>query len=169
MLLTVISILHIVICGFLICIVLLQQGKGADMGAAFGGGSNTLFGASGADNLLSRVTTVTAFLFMCTSVFLASSAKPSVGRAGNIFQNIPDETTPAPAPIDLPSAPASGTAEGAAAPAAAPVTAPAAPVAPSTANVDAIPAPVTNTAPAAAPAPAAPAPAENVPPPAAAQ
>jgi len=155
-LLTIISIVHIVICAFLICIVLLQQGKGADMGAAFGGGSNTLFGASGADNLLSRVTTITAFLFMCTCVYLASSAKPSVGRAGNIFSNIPDETTAAPAPKDLPAAPAENTApkaEGASAP-----------VAPSTSNVDALPAqpPAAPVAPAQAPA----APAENVPPPA---
>ncbi|MFN8389378.1 MAG: preprotein translocase subunit SecG [Bdellovibrionota bacterium] len=100
MLLTLVTIVHVAVCAMLILIVLLQQGKGADMGATFGGGSNTLFGASGADNLLSRVTTVTAFIFMCTSVFLAQSGRPGIVNSGNLFQNMPETTPPPAAPLD---------------------------------------------------------------------
>jgi preprotein translocase subunit SecG len=89
----------------LILIVLLQQGKGADMGATFGGGGNTLFGASGADNLLTRVTTITAFFFMCTSVYLAHSAQPGVAVSGNLFKDIPAKSA-APLPVtEVPAAP----------------------------------------------------------------
>jgi preprotein translocase subunit SecG len=63
--------IHLVLCVFLVILVLLQQGKGADAGAALGGGgSNTLFGATGATNLMVRITTGTAVLFMITSIFL---------------------------------------------------------------------------------------------------
>ncbi len=89
MLITIVTIIHLSICALLIMIVLLQQGKGADMGATFGGGSNTLFGASGADDLLSKVTTYLAFLFMITSVFLAANLKNGKVNQGTIFQNIP--------------------------------------------------------------------------------
>jgi preprotein translocase subunit SecG len=65
-------ILHIVVCIALILIVLLQTGKGADMGAAFGGGtSQTLFGSTGATTFLSKLTTGAAIIFMVTSLFLA--------------------------------------------------------------------------------------------------
>jgi preprotein translocase subunit SecG len=61
-----------VVCIALILIVLLQTGKGADMGAAFGGGgSNTLFGATGASTFLGKLTTVAAVVFMLTSLTLA--------------------------------------------------------------------------------------------------
>jgi preprotein translocase subunit SecG len=67
-----IVVLHVAVCIALIMIVLLQTGKGADMGAAFGGGgSNTLFGASGASTFLGKMTTVAAIVFMLTSVTLA--------------------------------------------------------------------------------------------------
>lgn len=66
-------VVHVFVCILLIAIVLLQQGKGASIGAAFGGGGNTVFGASGADNLLTRLTTVSAVIFMVTSVALAIS------------------------------------------------------------------------------------------------
>ena len=66
-----ITIVHILSCFFLIGVVLLQTGKGADAGAAFGGGSSqTVFGSSGAGNLLTRLTTGTAILFMVTSLGL---------------------------------------------------------------------------------------------------
>lgn len=84
-----VTIIHICVSCFLILLVLLQQGKGADVGATFGGGSNTIFGASGADNLLSRVTTWSALIFMCTSVFLASSIKHRTTNQGEIMQNLP--------------------------------------------------------------------------------
>ncbi len=65
-------IVHVAVCVALIMIVLLQTGKGADMGAAFGGGgSQTLFGSTGASTFLSKATTVAAIVFMLTSLALA--------------------------------------------------------------------------------------------------
>ncbi|MBF0224855.1 MAG: preprotein translocase subunit SecG [Desulfobacterales bacterium] len=63
--------LHVIGCLFLIIVVLLQSGKGSDMGAAFGGGSNqTLFGSSGGGTFLGKLTTIVAALFMLTSIGL---------------------------------------------------------------------------------------------------
>ena len=68
----VLIIIHVAVCIALIMIVLLQTGKGADMGAAFGGGSSqTLFGSTGASTFLSKLTTVAAVIFMVTSLGLA--------------------------------------------------------------------------------------------------
>ena len=65
-------IIHVVVCVALIMIVLLQTGKGADIGAAFGGGSsNTLFGTSGASTFLSKATTIAAIVFMLTLLSLS--------------------------------------------------------------------------------------------------
>ncbi len=65
-------IIHILVSVALILIVLLQTGKGADIGAAFGGGSSqTLFGSGGASSFLSKLTTVAAVIFMLTSLVLA--------------------------------------------------------------------------------------------------
>jgi preprotein translocase subunit SecG len=67
-----IIVIHVIVCIALIMIVLLQTGKGADMGAAFGGGSSqTLFGSTGASTFLSKATTVAAIVFMLTSLTLA--------------------------------------------------------------------------------------------------
>jgi preprotein translocase subunit SecG len=64
-------ILHIVVCLFLIGVVLLQQSKGADLAGAFGGqGSQTAFGPRGAANLLTKLTTYSAIIFMLTSIGL---------------------------------------------------------------------------------------------------
>ncbi len=72
---TAITVVHVLTCFILVVIVLLQTGKGADMGAVFGGGSSaTLFGSSGAGNLLTKVTTGAAFMFMVTSLVLAYSS-----------------------------------------------------------------------------------------------
>jgi preprotein translocase subunit SecG len=68
---TLLLILHVAVCFFLICIVLLQSGKGAAMGAAFGGSSQTLFGSRGAATFLNKLTTAAAVLFMVTSLLLA--------------------------------------------------------------------------------------------------
>jgi len=74
---------HVVVCVTLVILILLQQGKGADVGAVFGGGSNTVFGASGAGNVLSRTTSALAALFFATSLYLAYT---STQRAsGSIF------------------------------------------------------------------------------------
>ena len=68
---TLLIIVHVVVCLFLIGIVLLQHGKGADIGATFGGSSQSLFGTEGPVPLLNKVTTFSAVVFMVTSVALA--------------------------------------------------------------------------------------------------
>ncbi len=67
---TIITFIHIMVCLFLVGIVLLQHGKGADIGATFGGG-NTVFGSEGPVPLLNKVTTAVAIVFMVTSITLA--------------------------------------------------------------------------------------------------
>ncbi|MHB8788511.1 MAG: preprotein translocase subunit SecG [Desulfobulbaceae bacterium] len=77
---TLLIIIHIIVCLFLIAIVLLQHGKGADMGASFGGSSQTLFGTEGPVPLLNKITTLAAIVFMGTSISLAYiSAHQSTG------------------------------------------------------------------------------------------
>lgn len=68
---TLIVVIHILVCFALILIVLLQTGKGASMGAAFGGSSQTIFGSTGATTFLTKITTVAAAVFMVTSLLLA--------------------------------------------------------------------------------------------------
>ena len=63
--------IHIIACVFLILIVLLQTGKGAEIGAAFGGSSQTLFGPRGAGTILSKLTVIAAVVFMITSISLS--------------------------------------------------------------------------------------------------
>src|SRR5512139_699296 len=77
-LMIVITILHVLVCFALIVIVLLQAGKGAEMGAAFGGASQTLFGSAGAMGFLSKLTTVAAVVFMITSLLLAFTSTRQV-------------------------------------------------------------------------------------------
>lgn len=67
---TFLIIIHIVASLFLIAIVLLQSGKGAEIGAAFGGSSQTIFGSRGAATFLNKLTTVAAIIFMLTSLTL---------------------------------------------------------------------------------------------------
>ncbi len=94
--------LHYFICAFLIIIILLQAGKGADIGAAFGGASQTVFGGRGPATFLSKLTTIVAILFLVVSVTLAKmSAKTSTK---SILDKAPATTTeelvspPPPAP-----------------------------------------------------------------------
>jgi len=68
---TLLLIIHIIVCLMLIAIVLLQSGKGAEIGAAFGGSSQTIFGSRGAATFLSKLTTIAAIVFMITSLTLA--------------------------------------------------------------------------------------------------
>ncbi len=70
MLINLLLMVHIIIAVVIIALVLLQQGKGADAGAAFGGGSQTVFGARGSANFLSRTTAVLVTLFFVTSMSL---------------------------------------------------------------------------------------------------
>jgi len=78
-------ILHIFVCLFLIAVVLLQSGKGAEIGAAFGGSSQTLFGSRGAASFLSKMTTVAAVVFMITSLVLAIVT----AKGGSIVRKVP--------------------------------------------------------------------------------
>lgn len=69
---TLVLVLHFMVCFVLIAVVLLQRGKGADLGASLGGGgANTVFGSRGAGNFLTKLTTGSAVLFMLTSLSLA--------------------------------------------------------------------------------------------------
>ena len=76
---TLVKILHVIVCIFLMLTVLLQAGKGGGMGAAFGGGTSmgTVFGGSGAGNFLRRLTVGAAVIFMLTSMTLAWMSTPS--------------------------------------------------------------------------------------------
>ena len=92
---TILIIVHVIVCVALIMIVLLQTGKGADMGAAFGGGgSQTLFGSTGASTFLSKATTGAAIIFMLTSLALAYIS--SHRTADSIIKSTP-------APIEQPA------------------------------------------------------------------
>jgi preprotein translocase subunit SecG len=88
----IIMVLHVLVCFALIMIVLLQAGKGAEMGAAFGGASQTIFGSSGAMGFLSKLTTVVAVLFMLTSLLLTFS---STKRASSVIKERPAQSAPA--------------------------------------------------------------------------
>jgi len=69
---TFLVVLHVMACAVLVLVVLLQRGKGSDVGAALGGGgSNTVFGSRGAGNFLTKLTTASAIIFMSTSLSLA--------------------------------------------------------------------------------------------------
>ena len=74
---------HIILAVILVGLVLLQQGKGADVGAVMGGGANTLFGVGGASSLLVRTTTLIAICFMLTSVLLVRFAATGGSISGN--------------------------------------------------------------------------------------
>ena len=84
--------LHVIVCIALIMIVLLQTGKGADMGAAFGGGSSqTLFGTTGASTFLSKATTMAAIVFMLTSLALAYISSHQSGSSIMMEEKVPIE------------------------------------------------------------------------------
>jgi preprotein translocase subunit SecG len=71
---TLVTIIHVLACFVLILVVLLQAGKGANMGAAFGGSSQTVFGSSGAGTFLGKMTAAVAIVFMLTSLTLTYTA-----------------------------------------------------------------------------------------------
>lgn len=98
--LTLITIVHVFVCLFLIVVVLLQSGKSGDIAAAFGGqGSQTAFGPRGAATVLTKATTWCAIIFMVTSITLSVAASRKSGPA-SVLQNYKSDTkTPAkPAP-----------------------------------------------------------------------
>ena len=134
-----ITIVHVTACIVLILVVLLQAGKGASMGAVFGGSSQTIFGSSGPGTFLGKMTTAVAIIFMLTSLSLSYSvsrkgsslmegtAKPTAQQTVPV--QTPQQTGPAPfasktIPVPNPAAP----------PAAAIPVAPQVPAAPQTAK-----------------------------------
>jgi preprotein translocase subunit SecG len=103
----------VALCGF----VLLQHGKGADMGAAFGSGaSGSLFGAAGSANFLSRTTGILAAVFFLSSLGLTWFAATQTGAKSVVEQGVMDKA-PAPKPSEVPSPPAGTAPSGAPVPA----------------------------------------------------
>ncbi|MBN2467542.1 MAG: preprotein translocase subunit SecG [Deltaproteobacteria bacterium] len=78
---TFVIIIHIIVCVALILIVLLQSGKGANLGAAFGGSTQTIFGATGSVGVFEKVTTAVAIIFMVTSLSLTYISAERGGRS----------------------------------------------------------------------------------------
>jgi preprotein translocase subunit SecG len=90
------TIVHVVVCVFLILVVLLQSGKAADIAGAFGGmGSQTAFGPRGSATLLSKLTTVAAGLFMLTSLSLSIAATKNAGTSGSVLERTQAPAAPA--------------------------------------------------------------------------
>jgi preprotein translocase subunit SecG len=95
-----VMIVHIIVCIFLIVVVLLQSGKAADLAGAFGGmGSQTAFGPRGSATLLSKATTISAVLFMITSLSLSIMATRNAGLGSTVLEGAP---APAPASRSTP-------------------------------------------------------------------
>lgn len=114
--LTLLTIVHFLVSIFLIVIVLLQHGKGADMGAAFGGSGKTVFGTEGPLPLLNKITTASAIIFMCTSVTLAyysaNTTRSSVMKSLPISQSMEKKVEVAPVPLEVPMTDTNPTAVG---------------------------------------------------------
>jgi preprotein translocase subunit SecG len=111
-----VTIIHVLVCLFLIIVVLLQSGKAGDISAAFGGqGSQAAFGPRGAATALSKATTISAVLFMLTSVTLSINAIRQGGGATSVLQGVKSApvktqpaapaTTPATSPAPAPATP----------------------------------------------------------------
>jgi len=88
------TVLHVMVCLVLIVVVLLQRGKGAEIGAVFGGGAgSTVFGSRGAGNFLTKLTTGAAVVFMLTSLSLAYFAQE--GSQSTLFEEDQEEAAAA--------------------------------------------------------------------------
>jgi preprotein translocase subunit SecG len=104
-------ILHIIVCFFLIIVVLLQSGKAADLAGAFGGmGSQTAFGPRGSATLLSKATTISAIIFMITSLALSIMATKNAGLGATVLEGgtkpAPTKSAPAKTNVPVPGLPA---------------------------------------------------------------
>src|SRR5471032_1993368 len=99
---------HVIVCLFLIIVVLLQSGKAADLAGAFGGmGSQTAFGPRGSATLLSKATTISAILFMVTSLSILATRSAGLGttvlESAPAKSGAPPKTAPVPVQIPLPA------------------------------------------------------------------
>jgi preprotein translocase subunit SecG len=105
MLTTVLIVLHVLVALAIIGLVLLQHGKGADMGSGFGGGaSGSLFGATGSANFLSRTTAVLAAVFFLLSLALAYTATRKPAEEGGGVIDVIRQQSQVPAPSQKPAA-----------------------------------------------------------------
>jgi preprotein translocase subunit SecG len=102
-----VTVIHIILCVLIVLVVLIQQGKGAEISASFGGSSQTVFGSSGGANFFTMFTGVCAALFMTTSIFLATQ-----GGSRNMNKSLMDgvavpatNTAPAASTVPAQSAP----------------------------------------------------------------
>jgi preprotein translocase subunit SecG len=107
------TIVHVIVCVFLVIVVLLQSGKAADLAGAFGGmGSQTAFGPRGSATVLSKATTFAAGIFMVTSLVLAVASSRGAGgaqtileRHGGTTKSQPNKSVPAGLPTKGPALP----------------------------------------------------------------
>ena len=100
------TIIHVIVCFFLVVVVLLQSGKAADLAGAFGGmGSQTAFGPRGSATVLSKATTIAAAVFMVTSLSLAILATRNATASGSVLE----KQKAAPLKTGAKPAPATGT------------------------------------------------------------
>lgn len=93
---TLVLVIHYAACTLLIISILLQAGKGADIGAVFGGASQTLFGSRGPATFLNKFTIIVASIFLVTSISLAQFAKTSASKSV-ITDDVTTEQTTQPA------------------------------------------------------------------------
>ena len=123
---TLITVIHVFVCVFLILVILLQAGKGGGMGSALGGGgSQSAFGGRGAQTFLGKVTSVSAAIFMLTSLTLAYNSSHSRSVTDQVEAPVPLAPAAPGSPLAPPGAPGP-----AAPPASGPVSAPASTPAP---------------------------------------
>jgi preprotein translocase subunit SecG len=103
----VLTIIHVIVCFFLVVVVLLQSGKAADLAGAFGGmGSQTAFGPRGSATVLSRATTIAAAVFMLTSLTLAILATRGASSSGSVLERTKQEPAKTATPAGAPAQPA---------------------------------------------------------------
>jgi preprotein translocase subunit SecG len=103
----VLIIIHVLVCFLMVGAILLQSGKGAEIGASFGGSSQTVFGSRGPANFLSKFTVVVAAIFMLTSLSLAMLAKERTFSSTVIDLKKKETSQPTPEiPAATPAAPA---------------------------------------------------------------
>lgn len=102
MLVSVLAVLHILVCVFLILLIMIQDPKGGSNSLFGAGGSNTLLGTSGGADFMTKLTRYTAAIFVVLCVALTMATKPS---ASGVFSKSPLPETPAAAPVDPAAAP----------------------------------------------------------------